>query len=215
LVICTVLYIAVSAVLTGMVPSEELDREAAVSAVFSRVGLPWAAALVAVGAITGITSVLLVTLLAQPRILLAMARDGLLPPRVFGAVHPRFRTPWLSTIVTGVFVAVLSALVPMRLLADLVSIGTLFAFAIVCMAVLVMRKIEPKAHRPFRAPFVPLVPILGVGICVLLMFSLSVDNWIRLIVWLFIGLAIYFLYGARHSRLRRAEADREAGSLRL
>jgi APA family basic amino acid/polyamine antiporter len=201
LVLCTVLYIAVAAILTGMVPYNEINIDAPVSDAFGRVGLPWARFLISLGALTGITSVLLVMMLSQPRVLLAMARDGLLPPSFFGAIHDRFRTPWKATILTGVFVATVAALVPLRILADLVNIGTLLAFVIVCGAVLVMRRTNPDAERPFRAPFVPLTPILGIVLCMLLMFSLPPENWLRLAVWLVIGFVIYFGYSRSHSHL--------------
>ena len=203
LLICTVLYIAVTVVLTGMVPYDKLDINAPVSNAFAQVGLPWAQLLVATGAIVGITSVLLVLMLSQPRVLLAMARDGLVPESFFGAVHERFRTPWKSTILTGCVVATIAAFVPLRILAELVNIGTLLAFVIVCLAVLVMRRTHPDAKRPFRCPWVPVIPILGVLMCALLMFSLPSENWIRLFVWLAIGLFIYAFYGRRHSIMRR------------
>src|SRR5206468_2717962 len=172
LILCTVLYIAVAAVLTGMVPYNKINIDAPVSDAFKQVGLPWAQFLISLGALTGITSVLLVLMLSQPRVLLAMARDGLIPPSFFGAIHERFRTPWKSTILTGVFVGLLGAFLPLRILAELVNIGTLLAFVIVCAAVLVMRRTHPEAPRPFRAPLVPLTPILGIVSCTLLMFSL-------------------------------------------
>jgi len=199
LVICTLLYLAVVAVLTGMVPYHELDVNAPVAAAFQRVGLGWAQFLVAVAGVAGITSVLLVMMLSQPRVLLAMARDGLLPKSFFGDVHPRFRTPWKSTLATGLFVGTLASLLPIEVLLSLVSMGTLLAFVIVCAAVLILRRIHPEAERPFRAPLVPLVPILGIAVCLLLMFSLPSENWLRLVVWLVIGLGIYFGYGRRHS----------------
>ena len=203
LIICTVLYIAVSAVLTGMIPYQRINIDAPVSDAFMQVGLPWAQFIIALGAITGITSVLLVLMLSQPRIFLAMARDGMVPPSVFGAIHPRFHTPWKSTCIMGVVVALLASFVPLRILAELVNIGTLLAFVIVCAAVLIMRRTEPHAERPFRCPMVPLVPLLGIGTCLLLMFSLPAENWLRLIVWLLLGLIIYFLYGRHHSVLAR------------
>jgi len=159
--------------------------------------------LVAFGAMTGITSVLLVMMLSQPRVMLALGRDGLVPNSFFGAVHPKFRTPWKSTILTGLFVASMAGLIPLSILAEMTSIGTLFAFVIVCGAVLVMRRTNPDANRPFRAPLVPLVPILGILTCLLLMFSLPAENWYRLIIWLLIGLVIYFAYGRRHSVMAR------------
>jgi APA family basic amino acid/polyamine antiporter len=210
LVLCTVLYIAVAAVLTGMVRYSDINIDAPVSDAFRQAGMPWAQLLIAVGAVAGITSVLLVMMLSQPRIFLAMARDGLLPRGFFGAVHERFRTPWKSTILTGVFVSVMAALLPLRILAELVNIGTLLAFVIVCAAVLIMRRTHPDAHRPFRAPGGAAVPILGILSCLLLMFSLPAENWYRLAGWLALGLAIYFAYGRKHSLM--AEQPLVAGT---
>jgi APA family basic amino acid/polyamine antiporter len=199
LVTCTVLYILMAAVITGMIKYDQINIDAPISAAFAQVGLPWAQFLISIGALAGITSVLLVMMLSVPRVMLAMARDGLLPHSFFGSVHPRFRTPWKSTIVIGIAVGITAALAPLRLLAELVNIGTLLAFLIVCAAVLVMRKTHPETERPFRAPLVPLTPILGIASCLLLMFSLPAENWIRLIVWLAIGFVIYFAYGRTHS----------------
>jgi len=207
LVLCTLLYIGVVAVLTGMVRYDQLDVAAPVADAFGRVGLRWAQAILAVAGVAGITSVMLVTMLSQARILLAIARDGLLPRSFFGAVHPRFRTPWKSTLVTGAFVGALAAFLPIDVLLTLVNMGTLLAFVIVCAAVLVMRRTHPEAERPFRAPLVPLVPILGILSCLLLMFSLPSENWIRLVVWLVIGLGIYFGYGRHRSVMRGVEAE--------
>ena len=202
LIICTVLYIAVSAVLTGMVPYDKINIDAPVSNAFAQVGLRWAQFLISLGALTGITSVLLVLMLSQPRVMLAMARDRLIPPSFFGAIHEKFRTPWKATILTGLFVAVQASLLPLRILSELVNIGTLLAFVIVCAAVLIMRRTNPELPRPFRAPLFPFVPIAGIAICLLLMFSLPGENWLRLFVWLIIGFAIYFTYGRKHSALR-------------
>jgi len=209
LIVCTFLYIAVSAVLTGMVPYDRIDINAPVANAFMQKGLPMAQRLIDIGAITGITSVLLVMMLSQPRVLLAMARDGLIPTNFFGAVHDRFRTPWKATIVTGIVVAIMSAFLPLRILADLTNIGTLLAFTIVCAAVLIMRRTHPEAERPFRAPLVPLVPILGILFCLLLMFSLPSENWMRLFIWLLLGFTIYFSYGRYHSVLAKMRAGRE------
>jgi len=202
LIVCTLLYILVSAVLTGMVPYNQIDINAPVSKAFEAKGLPWAQFVISLGALTGITSVLLVMMLSQPRVMLAMARDGLVPQSFFGAIHDKFRTPWKSTILTGCAVGIMSAFLPLRILAELVNIGTLLAFVIVCAAVLVMRKTHPDAHRPFRVPLSPFVPIAGIAICMLLMFSLPVENWYRLIIWLAVGIAIYFFYGNKHSHLQ-------------
>jgi len=201
LIICTILYIGVVAVLTGMVKYDQLDVNTAVSDAFKKKDLPWAQFIVAGAGVAGITSVLLVMLLSAPRVFLAMARDGLVPPGFFGDVHPRFRTPWKTTILIGVFVSVLTGFLPIEALLNLTNIGTLFAFVIVCTAVLMMRKINPEANRPFRCPFVPIVPLLGIATCLMLMFSLPWENWARLGIWLVIGLCIYFGYSRRHSHL--------------
>jgi len=203
LILCTVLYITVTAVLTGMVPYNKLDINAPVADAFKQKGLTWAQLLISLGAVAGITSVVLVSMLSQARILLAMARDGLLPASFFAAVHKRFRTPWKSTIVTGLFVGTTAALLPIDVLLTLVNIGTLLAFVIVCAAVLIMRRTHPNAKRPFRVPFVPVIPILGIALCLLLMFSLPAENWLRLLVWLLIGFSIYFGYGRKHSVMAR------------
>src|ERR671933_360262 len=209
LIICTVLYIAVSAVLTGMVPYKQIDINAPVVEAFKRAGVTWMQYLVAAGAMTGITSVLLVMMLSQPRVMLALARDGLVPKGFFGDIHPKFRTPLKSTILTGIFVAAMAGFIPLSILAEMTSIGTLFAFVIVCGAVLVMRRTNPNAKRPFRAPLVPLVPILGIATCLLLMFSLPYENWVRLIIWLIVGFNIYFGYG----RYRSVMVGEERGKL--
>jgi len=205
--ICTVLYVAVVAVMTGMVPYNRLDINAPVADAFAQVGLGWAKFLLALAGVAGITSVMLVLMLSLPRVLLAMSRDGLLPPSFFGAVHERFRTPYKSTILTGAFVGLMAAFLPINILLNLVNMGTLMAFAIVCAAVLIMRRTNPEIPRPFRAPFVPLVPILGILSCLLLMFSLPSENWLRLIVWLAIGLVIYFVYSRKHSVMARHRAN--------
>ena len=201
LLLCTILYIAVVAVLTGMVPYSQISKDAGVSEAFAVKGLPWAKVIIASAGVAGITSVLLVMMLSAPRVFLAMARDGLVPKSVFASVHPKYKTPWISTILIGAFVAVLAGLLPIDALLHLTNIGTLFAFVIVCGAVLIMRRTNPDAERPFRCPFVPVVPILGVASCLVLMFSLPAANWWRLIAWLALGLAIYFGYGMRNSIL--------------
>lgn len=203
LLICTVLYIAVVAVLTGMVPYNQIDKNAGVSDAFADVQLGWAQTIISIAGVAGITSVLLVMMLSAPRVLLAMARDGLVPKAFFSDVHPKFQTPWKSTILIGCFVALMAGTLPIDALLHLTNIGTLLAFAIVCAAVLIMRRTHPEAARPFRCPMVPLVPILGVASCLLLMFSLPVENWWRLLTWLGIGFIIYFGYSRRHSVLRK------------
>ncbi len=201
LLICTVLYVGVVAVLTGMVPYDQIDRDAGVAKAFAQKELGWADGIISIAGVAGITSVLLVMMLSAPRVFLAMARDGLVPRQFFAAVHPTFRTPWKSTILIGVFVGILAGLLPIGALLHLTNIGTLFAFVIVCGAVLIMRQTNPTAERPFRCPWVPVVPILGIVTCLLLMFSLPAANWWRLLAWLGLGLILYFTYGRRHSTL--------------
>jgi APA family basic amino acid/polyamine antiporter len=163
---------------------------------------------VKIGTFAGLSTTMLVMLLGQSRVLYSMSRDGLLP-RFVGEVHPRFRTPWLSSILVGLFVGLFAALVPIGVLGQLTSIGTLLAFVIVCAGVWVLRVRRPDLHRPFRTPFVPLVPILGMGISLMLMAALPIDTWLRLIVWLVVGLVVYATYGRRHSRLRQATPEAE------
>ncbi len=201
LAICTVLYIAVTAVITGMVPFPELQLNAPIANAFAYYELQAAAVIITIGALTGITSVLLVMLLSQPRVLLAMARDGLLPEKIFGAVHPRFRTPYKGTIITGVFAALTSSLFPLEVLGHMVSIGTLFAFVVVCAAVWIMRYTHPDQPRPFKSPALWLVAPGGIILCLTMMIYLGWENWVRLFTWLIIGLLIYFLYSRHHSHL--------------
>jgi APA family basic amino acid/polyamine antiporter len=201
LIICTLLYVLMSGVLTGIKKyTVYLGDSAAVATAFA--SKPWAQALVSAGALAGMTSVLLVFQVGQPRIFMAMARDGLLP-EYFAKIHPRFRTPYITTIWTGIVVGGVAMVVDIGSLADLTNIGTLFAFILVCLGVNVLRRTAPERPRPFRVPFVPIFPILGVILCIALMLSLPVLTWIRFLVWLVIGLVIYFFYGAWNSKLRR------------
>jgi APA family basic amino acid/polyamine antiporter len=205
--ICTVLYIAVSLVLTGIVNYTQLNVPAPIAVAVNSLGpsLAWLTFFIKIGAIAGLSSVILVMLLGQPRIFYTMSKDGLLPP-VFSAVHPKFRTPWLAQIFTGAVAMLIAGLFPIGLLGELVSIGTLLAFVIVCAGIFVLRFTDPQIHRPFRVPAFWLVAPLGVGFCVFLMSGLPADTWARLIVWMAIGIAVYFLYGRRHSKVRQRAA---------
>ncbi len=209
LFVCTLLYILVAAVLTGMVPAHEIDMKAPLASAFVIRGLNAISGIVSVGAVAGLTSVLLVLLLGQTRIFFAVSRDGLLPP-AFSHIHPRFRTPHIPTVLTGVAVGITAALLPIQEIAELTNIGTLFAFVLVCAGVWILRHIEPHLHRPFRTPLVPVVPILGVFFCLYLMSSLPTVTWIRFFVWMAAGFVIYFSYGRYHSRVAAADAHAAA-----
>lgn len=200
--VSTLLYMAVAAIMTGVVPYRELNVADPVALVLNRLGMPWASALVSVGALSGITSVLLVLLLGQPRILFAMSRDGLLP-EAFSRVHPRFRTPHVTTLTTGLIVAAASALTPIGVVAELCSIGTLCAFAIVSGGVLVLRFTRPEIRRPFRVPLFPVVPALGVLLCLYLMLSLPLVTWLRFLGWLALGLGVYVGFGRKRAILNQ------------
>ena len=201
LAVCTVLYIAVAAVLTGLVPYAELNVADPIAKGVDAIGLTWFSVLIKLGALTGLTTVILVLLYGQSRIFYTMAHDGLLPG-LFSRIHPRLQTPWLSQMLIGGIVAVVAALTPIGILGEMVSIGTLFAFILVCGSVIYLRRTDAEVPRPFRVPSVPLVPVLGILFCLLLMLALPLVTWLRLAVWLVIGLAIYFLYGRSHSVLR-------------
>ena len=210
LIVCTILYMCVAAVLTGMLPYYKISPDAAVANTFTVKGLEQnnplllgASGLISIGALAGMTSVLLISFLSQARIFLAMARDGLLPPRIFAAIHPRFRTPHISTMLMGGIIAVVSAITPISKLEEMVNIGTLFAFVIVCAAVMLLRIKRPEADRPFHCPVIWIVGPLGILVNVIMMLFLPVDTWLRLVIWLVVGLVIYFVYGMRRSSVGR------------
>ncbi|MBV8774376.1 MAG: amino acid permease [Deltaproteobacteria bacterium] len=200
LFVCTVLYIVVAAVLTGMVPAHSIDVKAPLASAFEIRGLNFVAGIVSAGAVAGLSSVLLVLLLGQSRIFYAISRDGLLPA-AFSRVHPRFRTPYIPTTLTGIAVGLTAAFLPIQEIAELTNIGTLFAFVLVCVGVWILRSLEPAISRPFRTPFVPLVPMLGVIFCIYLMASLPAVTWMRFVIWMAAGFVVYFSYGRFHSRV--------------
>jgi APA family basic amino acid/polyamine antiporter len=213
LLIATVLYIAVAAIMTGVVPYAQLDVADPIALVLNSLNMRWASLVISSGAIAGITSVLLVLLLGQPRILFSMSRDGLLPA-FLSRVHPRFQTPHITTMSTGGIVALAAAFTPIDVSSELCSIGTLFAFMIVCAGVIVLRYVRPEMNRPFRVPATPVLPAVGILLCGYLMISLPLVTWMRFLVWLVLGLLLYTLYGFRRSRLNGEENEpgsREGG----
>jgi APA family basic amino acid/polyamine antiporter len=204
LLVCTILYILVAGVLTGMVPWSDVNIEAPIARAFLDRGLTGASHIITLGALAGLTSVMLVMLLGQTRVLYSMANDGLLPKKFFADIHPKFRTPWKNTMLVGLIAAIVGSVTPIDDIGKMVNIGTLLAFVIVCIAVMVLRRTNPAQPRPFRTPWVPLVPILGIGFNGYMMYKLGWVNWARLIVWLVIGLVIYFTYSRHHSRVQKA-----------
>ncbi|MFB9235052.1 amino acid permease [Plantactinospora siamensis] len=211
LVISTVLYIGVSLVVVGMVKYTDIDAGAPIASAFRAVGAGWAAALVSIAAVAGLTSGILVDLVAMGRIGFAVSRDGLIPPAI-AKIHPRFGTPYRITAIMVVVVALLAGFVPLSALADLVSIGTLFAFVIVSVAVPILRRTRPELKRPFRVPFSPVLPIVSALACLYLMTNLSMETWLRFLVWMVLGGIIYFGYGRRRNRLARREQAAESGA---
>ena len=212
LIICTVLYVLVSFVVTGMLEysDKRMNTAAPLAEAFKANDAAWASKLISLGAVAGLTTVVLVLMLGQARVLFAMSRDGLLPVPL-AKVHPRFGTPYRITIITGVAVAALAAVVPLSELANLVSIGTLFAFVLVSAGVVILRRSRPDLERSFKVPGVPWLPILSILACAWLMVNLSVETWARFVIWLVIGFVIYFLYGNRHSRLGRGLDQADVG----
>jgi APA family basic amino acid/polyamine antiporter len=209
LFICTLLYVGVAAVLTGMVPWQLVNIEAPITHAFLDHNIGWASDIITCGALAGLTSVMLVMLIGQTRVLYAMASDGLLPKKFFAAIHPRFHTPWKNTILVGLLAAIVGSITPIDKIGTMVNIGTLLAFVMVCAAVIILRHTEPEQHRPFRTPGIyfrgrlPIVPTLGIVANGYLMYSLGLWNWVRLIGWLIIGLFVYFLYSVRHSKVQK------------
>ena len=201
LLICTALYILVAGVLTGMVHWQDINIEAPIARAFMDRGLATASHIITIGALAGLTSVMLVMLLGQTRVLYAMANDGLLPKKFFAAIHPKYRTPYKNTMAVGLLAAIVGSVTPIDDIGKMVNIGTLLAFVIVCIAVMVLRNTNPEQTRPFRTPWVPVVPILGIIFNGYMMYKLGWINWARLIVWLIIGLVIYFTYSRHHSRI--------------
>ena len=203
LFICTALYIVVSGILTGVVPYQQIDLKAPIAAALGTLGISWAQGMVATGAIFGITTVMLVLYYGLTRVVLAMSRDGLLPAGM-AAVHPRTQTPVKLILGSGVLIALIAGFFPIGKVAELVNLGTLGAFFLVCLSVIILRKTRPALARPFKTPWVPLIPILGMGFCAWLMVSLPLATWIAFVIWMSVGLSIYFLYSRSHSTLARA-----------
>jgi basic amino acid/polyamine antiporter, APA family len=205
LLVCTVLYILVAGVLTGMVPWQEVNIEAPIARAFLDRGLTGASHIITFGALAGLTSVMLVMLLGQTRVLYSMANDGLLPKKFFAEIHPKYRTPFKNTIAVGLLAAIVGSVTPIDDIGKMVNIGTLLAFIIVCIAVMVLRNTAPDQARPFRTPWVPVIPVLGILFNGYMMYKLGWVNWARLIIWLVIGLVVYYTYSVKHSKVRNPQ----------
>ena len=205
LIICTIIYVATAVVLTGIQPWTQMGVADPLAAAFAALGLNWVAGIIALGAVISMTAVLLVFQLGQPRIFFAMSRDGLLP-KYFAKVHPKYQTPHITTIWTGVVVAAIAAIANINEIVELTNIGTLFAFVLVCIGIIILRRTDPDRPRVFKTPFVPVVPLLGIAMCIYLMMGLPTITWIRFVVWLVIGMVLYFTYGFKNSRLRQRQS---------
>lgn len=212
LVICTILYIVVSLVLTGMVPYGELDIKAPVASAFEGIGMPWATILITLAAVAGLMSVMLVMMLGQTRIFLGMAKDGLLPFKVFGVVHKKFQTPYRSTLIVGLIISIVASVTPIDKVSEMCSMGTLLAFAMICIAVWMLRIKQPELERPFRVPFLPVVSILGAGFNVFLMCFVRPDTWVAFLCWSALGMIVYFTYSRHNSKLNDYEAEQAAST---
>jgi len=206
LILCTLLYIAIALVLTGLIPWDKLNVPDPLAVALQYIHADWAAGVLALGAVAAMTSVLLVFQLGQARIFMSMARDGLLPPWA-AKLHPKYKTPHITTIITGVFVGVFAAFAPIGVVLELTNIGTLFAFILVAVGIIVLRRAEPDRKRPFRTPFVPWLPLLSIAFCAYLIYYLPLLTKLRFVVWMVAGGVIYFFYGVRHSRVRERAAN--------
>ena len=210
LIICTVLYILVSLVLTGMVKYNELDMKAPVASAFEGVGLKWATILITIAAVAGLISVMLVMMLGQTRVFLGMAKDGLLPFKVFGHIHPKFKTPYRSTLLVGLIISIVASLTPIDKVSEMCSMGTLLAFAMIALAVLILRIKQPHLERPFRVPFLPIVSVLGIAFNLFLMAFVRKETWIAFLIWSAVGFIVYFLYSRKNSKMHKWELEQEA-----
>ena len=211
LIVCTLLYIAIALVLTGLIPWDKLNVPDPLAVALQYIHADWAAGVLALGAVAAMTSVLLVFQLGQARIFMSMARDGLLPPWA-AKVHPKYQTPHITTIITGIFVAISAAFAPIGWVLELTNIGTLFAFMLVAVGIIILRRREPDRPRPFRTPWVPVLPLVSIGFCAYLIYNLPHLTWLRFVLWMGIGVVIYFMYSVRHSRVReRASASGQRG----
>jgi len=209
LMICNLLYILVSLVLTGMQRYDLLDTKAPVASAFASIGQPWAVYLITIAAVAGLTSVMMVMMLGQTRIFLGMSKDGLLPRKLFGQLHPKFKTPFRSTVFIGVIIAIVAALTPIDKVSEMCSMGTLLAFSMVCIAVWILRVREPNLDRPYKTPYLPVVASLGVIANLALMSQVRIGTWYAFIIWGVLGILVYFLYSRKHSKLHPGNEDKE------